>query len=57
MSNYKGFELSRLMLPTSVRYVLNMEFYGQVIVLLDLDQVYVVGVSHLGVLKLIDNVN
>jgi len=45
------------MLPTSVRYVLSMEYYGQVIVLLDLDQVYVVGVNHLGVLKLIDNVN
>lgn len=57
ITNFKGFMSSRTQLPSTVHYVLNMDYKENVIVVLDFDNVYIISVDAYGNCYLVDYVN
>lgn len=57
MANFKGFQLDRFLMPASMQYVMNMDFKGNVAVILDFSNVYLVAIDTYGLVYVVDYLN
>lgn len=56
-ATFKGFQLSRMLLPPSVNYIMNMEYKQDVILIVDFYNVYIISVDSLGHSLVVDDIN
>lgn len=56
-ANFKGFILSKVTLPSTVHYIMNMEYKKEVAIILDLANIYIISIDHYGNTYIVDFIN
>lgn len=57
ITSHKGFLLGRLPLPSSVLYVMNMEYEQDVAIVLDFYNIYIISIDNFGSSYIVDYIN